>query len=156
MTVKRIYPKDSKGGIWVALGVGVLLVLVGVFYAISGGGNSISLLLAGGSFLFGAWLLFAGFKQIQAGNIFKRGTSTAKATVQKRMIRTREQARGEYATETVNVYELELKFSPSAGQEMTPLAEVSKELYDLHTEGKSIIVEYANENPLVFMIEGEK
>lgn len=154
MTARRENPKHSKGNTWIALVFGVVFVLAGLIAGISFGSNSVSLWLAAGSILAGGFVALVGIRQLKAGNVFKRGSSKAQAVVLKRNIGKRK-VEVEHTSYEKDVFELEVKFTPPTGNEVHALAEVSKELYALYGEGKTISIEYANANPLVFMIEGE-
>lgn len=155
MTARRENPKHSKGYTWIVFVFGIVFVLVGVLGGVYFIGNSVSIWLATGFILVGGFVALVSIRQLMVSNVFKRGSSKTQAVVVKRNIGTRH-VEVEHGSYDKDVFELEVKFTPSSGNEVHALAEVSKELYDLYTEGKSIPVEYADQNPLVFVIEGEK
>jgi len=158
MTVNRIYPARIHISTWLMLVFGIVLVGIGILIVVLN--QSIIFFVVTALFVIvGLYIIRAAVSAMRIADIFKKGSAITQAVIVNRPTQ-KKHVELEHGSDDYVDYQLELKFIPARSknpaEEIKALASVTQTLYEKYTQQDELNIEYALENPAIFLIEGEK
>lgn len=158
MAPKRIYPLPGHNSrnTWRLLVISFLPVVVGVLAMLLGRG--IPFFIGGSAFiLVGLFFIWTLLRTNWVASIYRKGTAKAEGTIEKRYTKNK---KGGHAHVTIDykVYGFNITFVPSdakKSRKITAALEGGGPFFSKLATGDKVIIEYAKDNPLIFVLEGE-